>query len=211
MLLTRCDQLKELTIGGENQSIYHRLFDVRPLLRGRWPKLTSLILGRTMMQDMYRWDNSCMDATGDFGLFLSSHPTLKRLYLPAPSRYPTIDLTGSDIKLESFSGSLQYLLHFLGHCKLKSLRLCTEQYPSWCIPYVRQVLGHLHCLTSLELWIDLSNPSEEIEPEDGSDDPDFREKDHIKLFTSRCYAQLEQNMVFPWCIASFIPSLRLHF
>lgn len=186
MLLDRSAQLQELVLGGENQSIYNRLFDVRPLTRGHWPGLHSLILGRTMMQDVNSWDIDTphRDLTEDFNHFLHSHPTLKRLDLPYPSRYPKIDLTNSNVRLESYSGSLPYLFDILGNCKLKSLRLCTEQHPSWYIPYVRRVLSELHCLTSLDIWIDLSHPTEEFESEDGFDNPESREKDHIKVFRS---------------------------
>lgn len=185
MLHDRGDQLQELILGGENQSIYNRLFDVRPLIRGHWPKLHSLVLGRTMMQDVNFWDEDSpyKDLTDEFNSFLFSHPTLRRLELPYPSRYPKVDLTGSDIRLESYSGSLPYLVD-MGHWTLKSLRLCTEQHPSWYIPYVGRFLSNLHSLTSLEIWIDLSYSTAEIISQDSFDHTEAREKDHIKVFRS---------------------------
>ncbi|GLB33961.1 hypothetical protein LshimejAT787_0108450 [Lyophyllum shimeji] len=167
MLLDRCANLKELTLGGERVSYYTPLFDVRPLTRGRWPKLHSLTLGHTLMQNsgiaLLDWDSvSEMQSMKDFSSFISSHRHLRKLHIPYDARFPALDLTGSDVLITEFSGTHFYLGYILPYCHLTTLSLSS--------------------LSTLELWVDLSHRIKSylsgLSPEKNAA---LQQTDHIKV------------------------------
>ncbi|KAG6833909.1 hypothetical protein H0H87_007920 [Tephrocybe sp. NHM501043] len=102
----RIHDLRELTLGGERTTYYTPLFDVRPIVHGRWPKLRSLTFGHTMMQDngpliLSEWDPMSQDeGTKEFSRFISSHPHLRKLHIPYDARFPPLEIQNSDIKLQ---------------------------------------------------------------------------------------------------------------
>jgi hypothetical protein len=179
MLLHHCSNLEKLELGGRGTSLFTRLFDVRPLALGHWPKLRSLTLGHTLMRE------GPTASTNTFETFISSHLNLKELSLPCSTRYPKLNLAGSGVAIESFSGSLPYLLGIILSCNLTKLSLCTEEHAAWYIPYVRQALRLCPSLIDLELWINLSNRGVPNMIADGIDnDLKTQETDHIKIFRS---------------------------
>ncbi|KAG5648923.1 hypothetical protein DXG03_000272 [Asterophora parasitica] len=181
MLLERCSNLKELTLGGDRTSYYTPLFDVQPLVRGRWPKLHSLLLGHTTMLDSGNntldWDSrSQREIKNDFSCFISSHPLLGNLRIPYDTRFPPLDLSGSEVVIKEFCGTHFYLGCILPHSHLTSLTLCSERLETWrLLPCLRE----LKYLLNLEVWIDLShrNPSTHRFP--FIRDP---ETEHIEVF-----------------------------
>jgi hypothetical protein len=178
-MLHRCSNLEELELGGQGASLFTRLLDIRPLTLGHWPKLRALKLGHTLMRKGPEIEQMSMNA---FELFVSSHPNLKELSLPYPTRILKLHSLAPGVMIESFSGSLPYLRGLFPFCNLTALSLCTEEHPAWYIPYVRQTLEQCISLTTLSLWIDLSH--RDVLPADCSDDPELREMDHIKIFRS---------------------------
>lgn len=178
-MLNRCSDLEELELGGQGSSLFTRLLDVRPLTFGHWPKLKTLKLGHTLMREGPQRERT---SRNPFELFISSHPKLKELSLPYPTRIFTIHSLAPGVIIESFSGSLPYLSGILPFCHLTTLSLCTEEHPAWYIPYVRQTLKQCIFLTTLSLWIDLSH--RDVLPVETKDDPELRETDHIKIFRS---------------------------
>ena len=178
-MLHRSDNLEELELGGQGISLFTRLLDTRPLILGRWPKLRTLKLGHTLMRQGPEREQTSMNP---FELFVSSHPHLKELSLPYPTRIPQLQNLAPGVMIESFSGSLPYLRAMLPFCSLTTLSLCTEEHPAWYIPYVRQTLQQCIFLTSLSLWIDLSQ--RDVLPAESKNDPELRETDHIKIFRS---------------------------
>ncbi|KAF8076554.1 hypothetical protein FPV67DRAFT_1471926 [Lyophyllum atratum] len=187
MLRDRCGDLKQLTLGGERTSYYTPLFDVRPLIRGRWPKLQTLTLGHTLMQTrgiaLLDWDSvSEMESTKAFSCFISSHPFLRKLHLPYDARFPALDLTGSEVIISEFSGTILYLGYILPYCDLTALRLCSERLHPWRLVDLVPTLHKLPSLTTLELWIDLSHRIKSdllnLSPEKNAA---VRETDHIKV------------------------------
>jgi hypothetical protein len=178
-MLHRSSNLEELELGGQGTSLFTRLLDARPLTLGRWPKLRALKLGHTLMRQGPEMEQTIMNP---FELFVSSHPNLKELSLPYPTRILKLQNLAPAVKIESFSGSLPYLRELLPFCNLTTLSLCTEEHPAWYIPYVRQTLKQCISLTTLSLWIDLSH--RDVLPADSKDDPELRETDHIKIFRS---------------------------
>lgn len=187
MLLDRCANLKELTLGGERVSYYTPLFDVRPLTRGHWPKLNSLTLGHTLMQNrgiaLADWDSvSELESMKDFSHFISSHPFLRKLHIPYDDRFPALDLTGSEVAITEFSGTHFYLGHILPHCHLTTLRLCSERLQTWRLVDLLPCLHNLPSLSTLELWVDLSHRIKSylsgLSPEKNAA---LQETDHIKV------------------------------
>jgi len=160
-------------------SLFTRLLDVRPLTLGHWPKLRALTLGHALIREEPEGEHTSMNS---FELFVSSHPNLKELSLPYPTRIPKLYRLAPGIMIESFSGSLPYLRSLLPFCNLTTLNLCTEEHAAWYIPYVQQTLKLCISLTTLSLWIDLSHRG--VLPTDGKDDPEMQETDHIKIFRS---------------------------
>jgi hypothetical protein len=178
-MLHRSSNLEELELGGQGISLFTRLLDVRPLTLGRWPKLRALKLGHTLLREGPEGEQTSLNP---FELFVSTHPNLKELSLPYPTRIQKLHILAPGITIESFSGSLPYLRGLLPFCELTTLSLCTEEHPAWYIPYVRQTLTMCLSLTTLSLWIDLSH--RDVLPAESKDDPEMRETDHIKIFHS---------------------------
>lgn len=166
-MLNRCDQLQELVLGGENQVDVK--FDVGPLVLGRWPKLNSLILGRTMLD----FTDPSFRPTSQFKTFIQSLPSLKRLDIDSTNN---INFPGPDVALESYTGLLPY-----GglNPKLKSLRLFTEEGRFWGIPRIVELLNKLSLLTSLEV-----DTSSYVELALRGDPDDTVKKRHVEAFNS---------------------------
>ncbi|KAG6903485.1 hypothetical protein C0995_005508 [Termitomyces sp. Mi166 len=162
MLLYRCSDLQELTLGGERTTYYSPLFDIRPIVRGRWPKLHTLIFGHTLMQDSspttLDWDDMAQEeSTKEFSRFISCHPLLKKLHIPYDARFPSLEILNSDVVITEFSGTHFYLSYVLPFSRLTTLRLCSERLQTWRLVDLLPCLRTLHSLSILELWIDMSH------------------------------------------------------
>ncbi|KAG6911238.1 hypothetical protein DXG01_003105 [Tephrocybe rancida] len=189
MLLERCKNLQELTLGGERTTYYTPLFDVRPIVDGRWPKLHTLTFGHTMMQDspliLPDWDDiSQSEATKEFSRFISAHPRLKKLHIPYDARFPPLEISNSDIVINEFSGTHFYLNYVLPCSQLTALRLCSERLQTWRLADLLPCLQNLQHLSTLELWIDMSHrvnisTLSGLPPEKNAA---LLETDHIKVF-----------------------------
>lgn len=163
MLIERSPRLEQLTIGGPAPS--PRLFDVRHVFSGQWPRLRSLDLGDLAFQTDPKADRCFSHEYNQFMAFLPAHPRLESLALQHAStkKFPTLfNLRPSALPvLRRFSGPLQYvktLPHpkLLKHLSLTNLHHSVSSFPPTC-----GVLKGLPSLVSLDIWIDLSfgNPN----------------------------------------------------
>ncbi|TFK43737.1 hypothetical protein BDQ12DRAFT_731725 [Crucibulum laeve] len=155
MLLNRCPDLEELSLGSVGSSMNMKILDIRPLTQGRWPSLQKLSLGHTLM--LGEDEELTVEKNSEFSEFLCAHSTLKKLRLPYPVHYPRLDLANSQIQLESYSGSLSSVIGLLPQCQnLKELVLCADEHAAWYVPYIRHILRLLPTVTTLAVWLDLS-------------------------------------------------------
>ncbi|KAH0587751.1 hypothetical protein H2248_006509 [Termitomyces sp. 'cryptogamus'] len=162
MLLDRCSDLEELILGGERTMYYSPLFDIRPIVHGRWPKLRTLIFGHTLMQDtsptVLDWDDMAQEESmKEFSRFISSHPLLAKLHIPYDARFPPLEISNSNIVITEFSGTHFYLGYILPFSRLTTLKLCSERLQTWRLVDLLPCLRNLRGLSTLELWIDMSH------------------------------------------------------
>ncbi|KAG5341934.1 hypothetical protein C0989_006777 [Termitomyces sp. Mn162] len=154
--------LEELILGGERTMYYSPLFDIRPIVRGRWPKLRTLIFGHTLMQDnsptVLDWDDMAQEESmKEFSRFISSHPLLAKLHIPYDARFPPLEISNSNIVITEFSGTHFYLGYILPFSRLTTLKLCSERLQTWRLVDLLPCLRNLRGLSTLELWIDMSH------------------------------------------------------
>ncbi|KAG6831398.1 hypothetical protein H0H92_011000 [Tricholoma furcatifolium] len=190
MLLDRSSNLQELTLGGERTTFFTPLFDVRPIVRGRWPKLHTLTFGHTLMQDsplIVDWGDLSQtqeESSKEFSRFVSSHPMLKKLHIPYDARFPPLEISNPDIVIKEFSGTHFYLTYILPCSQLTTLKLCSERLQTWRLVDLLPCLRNLLELSTLELWIDMSHRVRAstlhgLTPEKNAA---LLETDHIKVF-----------------------------
>jgi hypothetical protein len=170
-MLSRCNNLEELSFGGELTAL--RKINVQPLTLGYWPELKSLIIG----------NNVYLDIEGSsFATFLSSHRNLKDLSMWETLGYQQPNLDGLDVTIQSFRGDLSFLVDTASFKHLNTLDVATSD---WEVPQMLEVLRQL-ALTTLELQINLDRG------------PEIWETDHIKVLRSilaNCPALLHFKMV----------------
>jgi hypothetical protein len=123
MLIKRCPNLEHLAIDGYSP---HAPVDAHGLVRGRWPKLRSLLIGDVVLD----WHVELNPVLGrPFRAFLEAHRTLEHLHLHshAPSvAAPSVlaDLHRDALaKVSSFSGALVQAQVLPPRATLKTLRV----------------------------------------------------------------------------------------
>ncbi|KAJ6588579.1 hypothetical protein B0H19DRAFT_921845 [Mycena capillaripes] len=155
MLIEGCPDLEELVIGGVAPC--PRLFDIRPVSYGHWPRLKSLTLGDLVMQAPPKNDGR---KEPSFMVFLRSHPQLRCIKMqhvggdafPASLNLPPKALPC----LRAFNGPLTYVRTLPQPWLLQHLSLNGLQHSTSSFPRLFSTLQQLTSLTSLRLLIDLS-------------------------------------------------------
>ncbi|KAJ7768719.1 hypothetical protein DFH07DRAFT_915432 [Mycena maculata] len=175
MLVEHCPDLEELVIGGAAPC--PRLFDIRPVSYGQWPRLRSLTLGDLAMQAPPKNDGR---REPSFMAFLRSHPQLRCLKMqhvggdafPSALDLPPIALPN----LLTFSGPLTYVRTLPQPWLLQDLSLNGLQHSATSFPLLFSCLQQLTSLKSLSILIDLSlytTINRSLQP-----------RDHSKIFHS---------------------------
>lgn len=166
MILERSPRLEELTLGGPAPS--PRMFDIRHVTSGRWPRLRSITLGDMVLISSERGGE--VEAYKAFQNFFVFHKELKHVglehtgssaFFPGvfdfgqPEGTTTLDVLP---KLESFSGSLKYVktLPFRARRRLKSLKLTYLHHNLAAVGPTINVLRDLSSLEEFGIWLDLS-------------------------------------------------------
>ncbi|KAI9457424.1 hypothetical protein F5148DRAFT_347802 [Russula earlei] len=123
MLIARCPDLEHLAIDGHSP---HAPVDAHDLVRGRWPKLRSLLIGDVALD----WDLEPSPALGrPFRAFLEAHRNLEALHLRshAPGVAAPSVLAGLHAdalaKVSTFSGALAQAQVLPTRASLKTLRV----------------------------------------------------------------------------------------
>ncbi|KAI0286357.1 hypothetical protein BC826DRAFT_972643 [Russula brevipes] len=123
MLIKRCPNLEHLAIDGHSP---HAPVDAHGLVRGRWPKLRSLLVGDVVLD----WHVELNPALGrPFRTFLDAHRNLEALHLRshAPSVAAPGVLAGLHAdalaKVSTFSGALVQAQVLPARASLKTLRV----------------------------------------------------------------------------------------
>lgn len=168
MLLERSPRLEDLTLGGPAPS--PRIFDIRHVTCGRWPRLRSISLGDMVLISAEKWDDE-VKARLAFQTFFHFHRELRHIGLEHasgsrffPGAFEFSPMEGSpdsvDVlpKLESFSGSLKYVKTLPSRTRkqLKALRLTCFHHNVASIGPTINVLRDLTALEELSAWVDLS-------------------------------------------------------
>lgn len=175
MLVEHCPDLEELAIGGPAPC--PRMFDIRPVAYGQWPRLRSLTLGDLVMQAPARADGR---KEPSFMAFLRAHPQLRCLKMqhvggdtfPSSLNLPPTALPS----LLTFSGPLTYVRSLPQPWLIQSLSLNGLQHSGSSFPRLFSTLQQLTSLKSLSVLIDLSLYT----PVNRSLQP----RDHNKIFVS---------------------------
>ncbi|KAI0292701.1 hypothetical protein B0F90DRAFT_224866 [Multifurca ochricompacta] len=123
MLIKRCPNLEHLAIDGHSP---HAPVDAHGLVRGRWPKLRSLLIGDVVLD----WHVGLNPALGrSFRTFLDAHRNLESLHLQshAPSVAAPDVLAELDAdalaKVSTFSGALAQAQVLPARASLKTLQV----------------------------------------------------------------------------------------
>lgn len=175
MLVEHCPDLEELAIGGAAPC--PRLFDIRPVSYGQWPRLRSLTLGDLVMQAPPKNDGR---KEPSFMAFLRSHPQLRCLkmqHVGGDSFPSTLNLPPAALpSLHTFSGPLTYVRTLPQPWLLENLSLTGLQHSTSSFPRLFSTLQQLTSLKSLSILIDLSlytTINRSLQP-----------RDHTKIFHS---------------------------
>lgn len=159
MLLERCPRLEEFSIAGAAPS--PRIFDVRHIMAGRWPRLRRITLGDMALISPARGEEQMRKDHGAFMAFLAAHPTLRGLHLQqaaASLYFPTTFVLppGALPKLTAFTGPLTLLRTLPNLHQLQNVNLTTLHHSTSSFPPTFTVLRDLENLATLSIWIDLS-------------------------------------------------------
>ncbi|KAF8974260.1 hypothetical protein BDZ97DRAFT_1911460 [Flammula alnicola] len=159
MLLERCPRLEELTIGGSAPS--PRIFDIRLVTAGRWPRLHSITLGDMVLISPSKGDEQARKDRAAFMAFLAAHPTLRSIHLQhagGSATFPSKFILPSNAlpNVTSFGGPLKLIKTLPNPQRLQHLTLTCLHHTASSFPPTFAVLHELKALTSLNLWIDLS-------------------------------------------------------
>ncbi|THV01027.1 hypothetical protein K435DRAFT_421428 [Dendrothele bispora CBS 962.96] len=125
MLLERSPNLEELTLDGACLS--DEVWQLEPVLRGRWPRLRKLALGH-----ISALDSSTSSHEQTISDFLDAHANLEDVSLIGNASYSpqTISEFLSMPKILSWKGRLAHLKHAGPKCQIRNLCL-TPQGKSW--------------------------------------------------------------------------------
>ncbi|KAF9463246.1 hypothetical protein BDZ94DRAFT_1308981 [Collybia nuda] len=172
MILERCPNLEELTIGGVAPS--PRCFDIQHVTRGRWPRLQSLTLGDMILLQCdgeQRSQNCFPGENHSFTGFLVAHPSLREISFQhsGGKNFPSsFSLPDSALpKVTSFSGPLKYVTTLPNPMLLQALTLTSLYHSIMSFPSTCTILKGLPSLLSLSIWIDLSFSNRKILHDDG--------------------------------------------
>ena len=167
MLLERSPRLEDLTLGGPAPS--PRMFDIRHVTSGRWPRLRSITLGDMALISAEKGDE--IGANKAFQTFFHFHRGLRHVglehasgnvFFPGAFEFGPMDgsVDSLDVlpNLESFSGSLKYVKSLPSRTRrqLKYLRLTCIHHSVAAIGPTINVLRDLIALEELSVWVDLS-------------------------------------------------------
>jgi hypothetical protein len=157
MLLERCPNLEELTIGGSAPC--PRPFNIRHVTAGRWPRMRSLTLGDMAIQ-FGKDEKTLLQESEAFTQFFVAHPSLQTLVFQhaGGSGFPSsLSLPRSALPcIKSFSGPLQYIKSLPNPRALQELTIPTLHHSTSSLPPICAILQGLPSLVSLSIWIDLS-------------------------------------------------------
>ena len=159
MLLERCPRLEDLEIGGAAPS--PRIFDVRHVMSGRWPRLRRIALGDTALIAPAKGEEQIQKDHSAFMSFFAAHPTLRGVHLhhaASSITFPATFVLPSNTlpNITSFSGPLPMLRTLPNLRQLQDLTLTTLHHSSSSFPPTLAVLRDLKNLASLNIWVDLS-------------------------------------------------------
>jgi len=142
MLLERCPQLQELSLGRIVRS-WPRCFNIRRVTKGQWPCLRSLTLGLVLVEEKLE---------DMLSPFLATHAMLQTLDMPGYS-YRSLRLPHSSLpRLVELTGPTSYLTRLPGRHLIRTLRIT---YFDAFDDRVVDLLRMLTSLTSLCIWVDL--------------------------------------------------------
>ncbi|KAF8192526.1 hypothetical protein BJ912DRAFT_962263 [Pholiota molesta] len=159
MLLERCPRLEELKIGGSFPS--PRIFDIRHVTLGRWPRLRRVTLGDMVLISQTKGEEQACKDHAAFMAFFAAHPSLRAVHLQhtgGSAHFPSsFSLPpGALPNVTSFSGPLKLVKSLPSLYSLKDLTLTTLHHSMSSFPPTYSVLRDLKKLSSLSIWIDLS-------------------------------------------------------
>ncbi|KAF8909635.1 hypothetical protein CPB84DRAFT_1431427 [Gymnopilus junonius] len=159
MLLERCPRLEELSIDGPTPS--PRIFDIRHVTSGRWPRLRSITLGDMLLIDPSKGEEQSRKDHASFMAFFIAHPSLKHIslqhgggsaYFPGAFVLPPSALPN----VHTFGGPLKFVKTLPFPQRLRHLTLTSLHHTPSSFPATFAVLQELRWLESLSIWIDLS-------------------------------------------------------
>ena len=159
MLLERCPRLEELSIDGPTPS--PRIFDIRHVTSGRWPRLRSITLGDMFLIDSLKGEEQARKDHAAFMAFFIAHPGLKHIsmqhgggsaYFPGAFVLPASALPN----VHTFGGPLKFVKTLPFPQRLRHLTLTSLHHTPSSFPATFSVLQELRWLESLSIWIDLS-------------------------------------------------------
>ncbi|KAJ3521194.1 hypothetical protein NMY22_g12414 [Coprinellus aureogranulatus] len=139
----------------------HRLFDVRTVILGRWPRLKSITLGDMVLISGSKEDGSMLADHNAFMKFFTVHTRLRHVALqqavgsstfPSMFNVPYTSLS----RLESFQGPLKYLRSLPHPEKLRFLTLTSLHHTVSSFSPTFTALQDFPNLESLSVWVDMS-------------------------------------------------------
>ncbi|KAF6751609.1 hypothetical protein DFP72DRAFT_1172030 [Ephemerocybe angulata] len=159
MLIERCPRMEELSLSAPAPA--HRLFDVRNVVLGRWPRLKSITLGDMILQSGTRDDGTAMADYQTFMKFFTTHTRLRHVAFQqsvGASTFPSaFSVPFSALSnLESFHGPLKYLRSIPHPEKLRFLTLTSLHHTTSSFSPTFTALQDFQNLESLSVWVDLS-------------------------------------------------------
>lgn len=159
MLIERCPRMEELSLSAPAPA--HRLFDVRTLVLGRWPRLKSITLGDMVLQSGSRDDGTAIADYHAFMKFFAMHTRLRHVsfqHSVGSATFPSsFSLPPSALpRLESFHGPLKYLRSIPHPEKLRFLTLMSLHHTTSSLAPSCASLQDFPNLESLSVWVDLS-------------------------------------------------------
>ncbi|TFK29459.1 hypothetical protein FA15DRAFT_663995 [Coprinopsis marcescibilis] len=159
MLIERCPRLEELSFAAVAPA--HRMFDIRNILLGRWPRLRSLTLGDTILQGTSKDDAAVIQDLQNFNRFFILHSKLQHIacqHAGGSTTFPSsFSLPFSALpRLESFHGPLKYLRTLPHPEKLRHLTLTSLHHTMTSFQPTFTALQDFPNLETMHVWVDLS-------------------------------------------------------
>ncbi|KDR77173.1 hypothetical protein GALMADRAFT_225310 [Galerina marginata CBS 339.88] len=159
MLLERSPRLEELAIGGSAPS--PRMFDIRHVTAGRWPRLRSITLGDMVMIASTKGEEQARKDHAAFMAFFVAHPGLQCIVLQHAGgsvHFPgAFVLPASALpNVHTFGGPLKFVKTLPIPQRLRHLTLTSLHHTASSFPPTFAALQELRWLESLSIWVDLS-------------------------------------------------------